>query len=130
GNGAPVAGIFSRFQADLKRRNGLVQPRRRRIENDSRPPNAVVQSLVREHKPVLPNLRFQTTAATFPLHAAQLENVGKLSIEFDRERDIDSGASIVVDSKPFVTCFLPQNLRSENVHGSSGHYYFTIPPGI
>src|SRR5436190_9264394 len=101
-----------RIPADLKRGNGLVQPGGRRIENDSRPANAVVQSFVSEHKPVLLKLCFQATAAAFSFHAAQLEDVGKISIEFDCERDIDGCASVVMDPQPLVTRFLPQNLRA------------------
>ena len=114
----------------MKRGDGLIQPGRRRIENDSRPANAVVQSFVGEHKPALGDLRFQATSASFSVHAAQFENVGKVSIEFDCERDIDSCASVVMDPKPLVTRFLPQNLRAEHMHGSSRDYYLAVAPRI
>jgi hypothetical protein len=48
-----------------------------------RPAKAIVQAFVREHKPVLRNLWLQATATTFSFRAAQFENVGKISIEFD-----------------------------------------------
>src|SRR5881396_3990107 len=108
----------------------MVQPGRRRIENNSCPAKAIVQSFVPEQESVLRNLRIQASAATFSIHSAQLENVGKISIEFDCERNIDSCASVVMDSKPLVTRFLPQNLRPEHVHCSSRNYYLAIPPGI
>jgi hypothetical protein len=114
----------------LKRGDRLIEARRRWIKNDPCETNAVVQSFVRKHNAVLLNLRFQTTAATFPLHTAQLENIGKISIEFDSKGNIDSCASVVMDSKTLVTRFVPQNLRSKHVHSSSWNYYLAVPPRI
>src|SRR5438876_1216536 len=114
-NRAAVAGIFACFQPNLKRGDGLVKPSGCRIENNSRSAQTIVQSFVSENKPVLSNLRFQATAATFSVHPAQLENIREISIEFDCERNIDGCASVVMDSKPFVTRFFPENLRAKHV---------------
>src|SRR5439155_5301065 len=127
---APVTGCFARFERNSKRGSGLRQPGGRRIENDSRLAKSLVQTLIREHNAVARNLRFHATAALFSAHAAQLENVGKIRIEFDRERDINSCASIVMDSKSLMTCFLPQNLRPKEVHGSSRDHYLAVAPSI
>ena len=47
---------------------------------------------------------------TFSMHATQFENIGKIGIELDRQSKIDSCASVVVNAKPLVTGFVPQNL--------------------
>jgi hypothetical protein len=47
---------------------------------------------------------------TFPMHATQFEDIGKIGIELDRQNKIDSYASVVMNAKPLVTGFVPQNL--------------------
>ena len=47
---------------------------------------------------------------TLPMHTTQFENIGKIGIEFDRQNKVDSCASVVMNAKPLVTGFVPQNL--------------------
>jgi hypothetical protein len=44
------------------------------------------------------------------MHATEFENIGKIGIELDRQNKIDRCASVVMNAKPFVTGFVPQNL--------------------
>jgi hypothetical protein len=65
------------------------------------------------------DLRFKAAAATFSFGTAQLEDVDKISIKFDRERQIDSSTPVVMNSQPLVTSFLPENFRAKEMHCSS-----------
>jgi hypothetical protein len=47
---------------------------------------------------------------TVPMHAAQFENIDKIGIELDRQNKIDSCAPVIMNAKPLVTGFVPQNL--------------------
>ena len=76
------------------------------------------------------DLRFKAAAATFSFGTAQLEDVDKISIKFDRERQIDSRTPVVMNSHPLVTSFLPENFRAKHVHGSSWDHYLAVPPRI
>ena len=66
----------------------------------------------------------------FPLGASQLEDVGKISIEVDRQNKIDGCAAIVMDTKSLVARFIPQNFRAINVYRSSRNYYLAVAPDI
>src|SRR5690349_21861567 len=102
-------GFLTCLQHGPKSRSGICQSRRRRIEFDSRAAKPVIEPLVRKHNSMILDLRFQAMPAMFSAHTAQLEDVDKISVEFDRERHIHCSAPVVVNSKPLVTCFLPQN---------------------
>src|SRR5205823_13473631 len=88
----------------------LAHTGRPRVEHDAGPAKPSVQSFLRQHDSVVSDLRFQATTMTLPTHPTQFEDIGKIGIEFDRQSKIDSCASVVVNTKPLVTGFVPQNL--------------------
>src|SRR5262249_45492608 len=100
------------------------------IEHYSRPAKPLIQPLVPEHKSVVRDLRFQPTTMMFPMHATQFENIGKIGIELDRQNKINSRASVVMNAKPFVTRFIPQDLGAEHVYRSPRNYYLAVTPDI
>jgi hypothetical protein len=95
---------------DLATDDRLDHTRWRRVEHNPRPAKPLVQSLIRQHESVVRDLRFQATTMTFPVHATQFENIRKIGIELDRQKKIDSCTSVVMNAKPLVTGFVPQNL--------------------
>ena len=105
-----IIGILAGLQMDLAADDRLGHPRWRRVEHNPRPAKPLVQSLIRQHESVVSDLRFQATTMTVPMHATQFENIGKIGIELDRQNKIDSCASVVMNAKPLVTGFVPQNL--------------------
>src|SRR5262245_66614568 len=87
----------------------LADTRWFRVKHDSRPAKPLVQSLIPEHKSVVRDFRFQPTTMMLAMHATQLENIGKIGIELDRQDKIDSSASVVVNAKPLVTRCIPRS---------------------
>src|SRR5262249_26639395 len=109
-NGPLIIGIRAGLQVDLATDDRLSHTRRLRIEHDPRPAKSLVQSLISQDKSVVSDFRFQATTMTVPINATQFENIGKIGIEIDRQNKIDSCASVIMNAKPLVTGFVPQNL--------------------
>src|SRR4029077_1681337 len=109
-NSPLIVGILAGLQMDLASDDRLGHARRLRIERNPRPAKPLVQSLIRQHESVVSDLRFQATTMTFPMHATEFENIGKIGIELDRQNKIDSCAPVVMNAKPLMTGFVPQNL--------------------
>src|SRR5690242_20552877 len=76
------------------------------------------------------DLCFKAAAAVFSLGATQLEDVDKISIKFDRERQIDSRTSVVMNSQPLVTSFRPENFRAKEMHCSPRDHDLAVAPSI
>jgi hypothetical protein len=92
---------------DLAGDDRLTHPRRLRIEHNPRPAKPFIQSLICQNESVVSDLRFQATTVMLPKHATQFENIGKIGIELDRQDEIYSCTSVVMNAKPLVTGFVP-----------------------
>src|SRR4029078_10473922 len=105
-----VTGRLAGPQPKLVGGRRLAQSRGWRIEDDSRPADTVIQSLIREHQPIVNKLCRYPLAAAFPPNTSHLEDISQISIEFDGERKFNGRAPVIMDSKSLVACFLPKNL--------------------
>src|SRR5919204_5075746 len=115
---------------DLAADDRLAHARWHRVEHDSRPAKPLVQSFICKHESVVRDFRLQAPTMTFPTHATEFENIGEIGVEFDRQNKIDSCASVVMNAKPLVTRFIPQNLRAKDVYRSSWHYDLAVAPDV
>src|SRR6266511_6142944 len=125
-NGPLIIGILTGFQMDLAADDTLGHTRWRRVEHDPRPAKPLIQSLIREYKSVVRDLGLQATTMTFPTHATQFENIGKIGVQLARQNKIDSCASVIMDPKPLVTGFVPPPLSAKHVYRSSCDYYLPV----
>ncbi len=100
--------------------------RGRLAETDRRPAILAVQTTVAEPQLLIGGNRVEPRAAPLAAGAAHFEDVGKIGVDVEGERDPDVRAAVVQQPDALVTRAVPQEARPKQVHNVARKHHIGL----